>query len=245
MTNQNQNQTHEFTLTINLNHLRAVATAMCTPKQDQMRTYLHGVHVTTLHPAHPDSEQPPYRGYALEATDGHRLMRAVNRDAGAYVREGGEGYEPRFSFLLPHDAVQTLIKSPLLKKIDFTTVRVSFAGSSDPSASQVTLHLPGGTHSVFSLPNTTFPDTSRVTPERVPSSETAAQYNDEYLADMGKAAVALAPHRVRRDAKRAYHVHQDGKNVAVVTFDADENVYGVLMPLRSSEPGPFVRGEFF
>ena len=62
---------------------------------------------------------------------------------------------------------------------------------------------------------------------------------------MEKAAVALAPHVQRRDAKRAYHVHQDGQNPALVTFANDADVYGVLMPLRGSEPGPFIREDFF
>jgi len=72
-----------------------------------------------------------------------------------------------------------------------------------------------------------FPDWRRVIPKDTLSRE-PAQYNPDYLADMGKIGKALGV-----KSSLSAHVHHDGNNPAGVTFPGVENAFAVLMPMRA------------
>ena len=72
-----------------------------------------------------------------------------------------------------------------------------------------------------------FPDWRRVIPKDTLSGETA-QFNLDYIADMGKIGKALGV-----KSSLTAHVHHDGNNPAAVTFPGVENAFAVLMPMRA------------
>jgi hypothetical protein len=71
-----------------------------------------------------------------------------------------------------------------------------------------------------------FPDWRRVIPMDTLSGETA-QFNPDYIADMGKIGKALGVTGLTA------HIHHDGQNPAGVTFPGIENAFAVLMPMRA------------
>lgn len=71
-----------------------------------------------------------------------------------------------------------------------------------------------------------YPNWRAVVPKDTLGGETA-QFNPDYVADMGKIGKVLG---VKQSLTA--HIHHDGNNPAAVTFPGIENAFAVLMPIR-------------
>lgn len=72
-----------------------------------------------------------------------------------------------------------------------------------------------------------YPNWCRVIPKDELSGETA-QFNPDYIADMGKIGKVLGV-----TGSLTAHIHHDGNNPAGVTFPGVEHAFAVLMPMRA------------
>ena len=72
-----------------------------------------------------------------------------------------------------------------------------------------------------------YPNWRAVVPKEKLGGETA-QFNPDYVADMGKIGKALGV-----SGSLTAHIHHDGNNPAAVTFPGVENAFAVLMPIRA------------
>lgn len=80
-----------------------------------------------------------------------------------------------------------------------------------------------------------FPDWRRVVPDAAPTG-VAAQFNPDYVADMGKIGDALSGKR--KDTSMPIHIHHNGENPTPVTFPAYPRAFAVLMPIRAAHTSP-------
>jgi len=73
----------------------------------------------------------------------------------------------------------------------------------------------------------TYPDWRRAVPDEL-SGETA-QFNPNYIADMGKIGRLLSG---KRDGGFAARIHHNGESPAAITFPEIDDCFAVLMPFR-------------
>jgi len=89
-----------------------------------------------------------------------------------------------------------------------------------------------------------YPDYRRVIPEK--TSEETAQFNAQYLAMFAKVEKLLGKGTAYDKEKEKFisvpgmlTIHHNGNSGAIITSNASADFLGVLMPLRSSNNGPF------
>lgn len=75
-----------------------------------------------------------------------------------------------------------------------------------------------------------YPDWRRVVPPTDGLSGEVAQFNPEYIADMGKIGVML---RGKRRNSLDAHIHHNGEGPAAITFPEIDHAFAVLMPIRA------------
>lgn len=74
----------------------------------------------------------------------------------------------------------------------------------------------------------TYPDWRRVLPDE--TSGEVAQFNPDYIADVGKMGDLL---RGKRKGSLSAHIHHNGEGPAGVTFPEIDDAFAVLMPIRA------------
>jgi DNA polymerase-3 subunit beta len=145
------------------------------------------------------------KGYVV-STDGHRMfvgafdLRA-GLDAGAPEPVGFEGW------IIPREVLKRVL-----------TGNKQFAIEVAPDMIDGQRYAPV---------DGTFPDYRRVMPAAPLSGETA-QFNPDYVADMGRIGALLTG---KKDGLRA-HIHHNGTGPAGVEFIGCDTAFGVLMPIR-------------
>lgn len=150
-----------------------------------------------------------YRGGELicVATDGHRLV-AVHPES-----NGPAPNSPDFGIIIP---VEALARVKISKYV--------FNGDLVCDAGQWRLEY-DGLKIGFTPVDGTFPDWRRIVPSE--TSGEAAQFNAKYLSDFGKVSKMLGG-----DTRPV--VSHNGESPALITFQADFEVFGVLMPFWAS-----------
>lgn len=186
-------------INIPTDRLAAVATAMS--KKDP-RYYLCGVHVTSTRNKN---------AVAIEATDGHRFMRALLDQSDG---ETDCDYS-NIDAIVPADAVQQILKAAGRKQ---PTIQLKIDGEN------FELIVPMGVAIRGKLIDGTYPETQGIWPAE--TSNEPAQYNAAYLADMSKAAKLLG------EKSGYFHVHHNGRHPSLISFDEIESVVGIVMPIR-------------
>jgi len=179
-----------YSFQIDLNVLKAVATAM---SNEETRYYLCGVHFTATKAGK----------LAIEATDGHRAMRAY---IGHEVPEG-------FAAIVPDTLVKALIKLP--KRVEAVTIEI------DVETQKAKAVTPNGTLEQ-DLVAGSFPETSRIFPAE--TNGKAARFQGKYVADIDKAGKLL-------NAEPIFHFN--GEAVNAVRFDGRSDIVCAIMPMRN------------
>lgn len=148
----------------------------------------------------------------VEATTGHiALILAGPRDAA-----GGQ-------CIIPNAAIDALFKAVGKRASGAVTVTVD--------TGKVTLEHGHATASAAAIDGT-FPDCTRVVPERV--SGEAAQYNPEYMVTLSEAICAYRNKPGKLDAGHHLNVRLEHNGASpAVMHDGDVGVIGLVMPLRS------------
>ena len=190
-------------INIPTDRLAAVATAM---SKEQARYYLCGIHVTSTSNT---------TVVAIEATDGHRFMRALLDQSDG---ETDCDYS-NIDAIVPADAVQQILKAAGRKE---PTIQLKIDGEN------FELIVPMGVAIRGKLIDGTYPETQCIWPTE--TSNKPAQYNAAYLADMSKAAKLLG------EKSGYFHVHHNGDACATITFNDLESVAGIIMPIKSVPP---------
>jgi DNA polymerase-3 subunit beta len=181
-----------YTFQIDLNVLKAVSTAM---SNEETRYYLNGIHFTATKAGK----------LAIEATDGHRAMRAY---IGHEVPEG-------FAAIVPDSLVKALVKLP--KKVEAVIIEI------DVEAQKAKAFASNGTIEQ-SLVGGTFPETSRIFPSK--TNGKAARFNGKYVADIDKAGKLL-------NADPIFHFN--GEAVNAVRFQGRRDIICAIMPINNHQ----------
>lgn len=178
-------------ITINQNHLKAVARAMATK---DIRYYLNGVLVE-------------FNGAELRlvATDGHRLH-------GVRVEFGGLVVDP-VSFIVPAAMVQRMIKAkPVLRGSTARDIELYF----DAETKRIEAALPDGSSILDTAIDGTFPDYRRLFDFDV-GEPSIAHYNPQYLLDL---ELSMLDYLGLSKTKTSGHaITQRGESLGVVSFD--------------------------
>ena len=143
----------------------------------------------------------------LVATDGHRLI-AVNPESNGPAPNG-----PEFGIIIPSDVIARIKISKYATLGDLVCEGGQWRLEYD------------GLKIGFNPIDGTFPDWRRIVPSE--TSGEAAQFNAAYLTDFGKASKLLGG-----DTRPV--VSHNGEGPALISFQADFEVFGVLMPFRAS-----------
>ena len=156
-----------------------------------------------------DQHRPYINGVYIDpkgyvvSTDGHRLFCAAINVGGLPAFEG---------WTIPSDVVKRAVTG---NKFVTTTVTPTQCG--DISYTPVVAPYPAW---------------RRVLPQAELSGE-VAQFNPEYVADMGKIGKLLGG-----KTSLSAHIHHNGESPAGVTFPACPSAFAVLMPIRSTHSAP-------
>lgn len=147
------------------------------------------------------------KGY-LVSTDGHRLF------CGKLDLPGDSNCEPDSfgGWIIPRDTLKRALQGYKAAMIEISPTRVG-----DIACQPI---------------DGTFPDWRRVIPSAWTASGAAAQFNPDYVADMGKIGVLLSGKR-KSDSGLTAHIHHNGEGPAGVTFPDVPDAYAVLMPIRT------------
>jgi DNA polymerase III sliding clamp (beta) subunit (PCNA family) len=177
---------------------------------EEARYYLNGVYV-----------QPhPEKGALLIATDGHRMMVAHDED--------GECSTPAI-VRLPKDALAFKFKEP--------HVEPKLSVDSDGIATLATFRSENSV-----IIDGTYPDWSAVVRPMLENAKKrfygkemlgAASFNGKYLSDFGSIAAFLKNEKTAPIRVVSHNEHDP----AIILFPGRVNVFGVLMPMRTSVPG--------
>ena len=153
-------------------------------------------------------------GIIAASTDGHRLL-CINLP---------DQPVDQFKALIPRALIEAACKLKTAAKASHATIDITIQDQN------VTLTSAGQTIS-GSLTEGVFPDFRRVVPQSV-SGVPGSQFNNEYLVDFDKVGKLI-------NGGKASILQNDGA-AALVKFD-DENVIGVLMPLKHDLPSSLSR----
>jgi hypothetical protein len=200
-----------------------IGAAICCVSKEETRYYLRGVFIDA-------------RGY-IASTNGHMAFAAVYAGATALAGVTGCTYdkEALAGVIIPYEAVMQASKG----KGDYYDVERDANGLFWLSRGAVKVH--------FVPVDGNFPGWDRIIPE-LPETETPAHYQPQYIAALGKIAMALSDGK-KGNASR-YHIAQAGLNPAPVLFpDSDStgartDVVAVIMPMREADTGGWIRDKF-
>lgn len=181
--------------------------ALVCVSTEEKRYYLKGVHV----------EPHPEKGAVLVATDGHRMV----------VLHDEAGYAGRKA-IIPADKELIAVLARVTKPADDDArLRVDKDGI-------VSIEAASYRAAKNTLIDGTFPDWADVIRPVLAAfrrKEVAwASFNPRYLADFGKVADRLA---INRDSAIRVAAPDPG-SAALILFEGDRSVFGVLMPMRGS-----------
>lgn len=206
-----------------------VDAALCAVSKEETRYYLKGVFFDG-------------RGF-IAATNGHIAFAARCNDAFKLRDVRPERLSDAIpGVIVPDTALRQAIKAAgRTKGLCYVIER---------DANGLWWILYGNARIHFEPVDGSFPDWTRIIPA-APDTLTAAHYQPQYIAALGKMAQALRDGK--KDAAAFYQVHQNGENPALVTFlaasekqcapglltGARTDCCAVLMPMRAHDHGGF------
>ena len=197
--------------------------AMQCVSKEETRYYLKGVFIDA-------------RGY-IASTNGHMAFAANWSAATAFAGVTGCSYntDALAGIIVPMDAITQASKG----KGEWYDVQRDANGLYWIAKGAVKVHV--------TPVDGTFPSWDRIIPE-MPATETAAHYQPQYVAALGKMAVALSDGK--KGSANRYHIAQNGLNAAPVLFPksdgtgARHDVVAVIMPMRATDVGGWSRDGF-